>query len=256
MARASLGVILALAVAAAGCARGVDDAPAASVATMTIAESDNPRMDAAAAAAREDYAAAEAYYRQALARDPDDALLHFGLGSVLSHLDRGHDAADELRRVLALGRPGVPEVDAARAWLGESAHPTVAHDTTAGDAAVSDASSDDARVHATAVDGSQMPSGTLQGRITWPGIPRERRFAIRIVLRPDETDAPPAVVRGALNASFRRELPEGTYTLSAHAGPLRLWGDVRVTIAAGREAVVDLTPANSLVSPTDFPIAR
>jgi hypothetical protein len=46
--------------------------------------------------------------------------------------------------------------------------------------------------------------------------------------------------------------PAGGYVLRAQVGSIRLW-EMRVTIEADKETVVDLTPAESRVSPDEFP---
>ncbi len=192
------------------------------------------REDAAALASRGDHLAAEKKYREALKLAPDDAELHFGLGSVLTQLDRRDEAAEEFRWVVANGRPGRPEVDAARGWLGE-----------AGATATVRASSEPA-------DASTL--GTVSGKLTWPGIPGGSTFAIRILVVRDGDANVRKFARTKLNDSFTvAELPEGAYKLSGLAGPTRVWSDLPVTVRAGQQTTIDLSPANAVVSATEFP---
>ncbi len=232
---AAVGTIL---VAAALLAGGCGDArsPAPRAATPSAPAGD-PRAEAAALAARGDYAGAERKYREALTLKPDDVELHFGLGSVLSQLDRREPAAEEFRWVVQNGRPGRPEVDSARRWLAE-----------AGDTAVAPASTP----AASAPDPAS--TGTVSGKLTWPGVPAGMDYHIRVVIERDGPDGPRKFVRAKINGTYSvAELPEGSYKLTGLAGPTRMWSDLPVTVTAGRQTVLDLGPANAVVSPDEFP---
>lgn len=195
----------------------------------------NLREEAAALAARGDYTAAERKYREALKAQPDDVELHFGLGSVLSQLDRRDDAAEEFRWVVKNGRPGRPEVDSARRWLAE-----------AGDGAAP------ATVASAPADASTL--GTVAGKLTWPGLPPEKEFGIRIFVVSAADENVRKTTRTKLNGTFSvGELPEGSYKLIGLAGPVRVWSDVPLTISPGRQTTLDLSPANAVVSATEFP---
>src|SRR3989304_2712790 len=61
-----------------------------------------------ALAARGEYAAAAERYRAGLRARPDDLMLHFALGSVLSYLDEPEETRAEFRWVVAHGSPGPP----------------------------------------------------------------------------------------------------------------------------------------------------
>jgi hypothetical protein len=177
------------------------DAPTASVAAL--------REEAATLASRGDYLAAEKKYREALKLEPDSIELHFGLGSVLSQLDRREAAAEEFRWVVANGRPGRPEVDAARRWLAESG----AAPSTAG------AASEPAAEAATL--------GSVSGKLTWPNIPPGMSFHIRVVVTRDSDSNVRKFARTTLNGTFSiADLPEGTYKLVGLAGPTRIWSDL------------------------------
>jgi hypothetical protein len=119
-------LMLALATAGSGCDR---KAPKV-VAPVAPAAVGNLREEAAALARRGDWGAAEKKYREALKTQADDTELHFGLGAVLSQLDRRDEAATEFRWVIVNGRPGTPEVDTARRWLMDVGKPASMTQTT------------------------------------------------------------------------------------------------------------------------------
>jgi hypothetical protein len=196
----------------------------------------NLREEAATLAARGDYTAAERKYREALKAQPDDVDLHFGFGSVLSQLDRREEAAEEFRWVVKNGRPGRPEVDSARRWLAES-------DAEAGTTT--------AKVES-AADTTSM--GTVAGKITWPNLPADKEFGIRVWVARDGDSNIRKSARTKLNGTFTvADLPEGSYKLTGLAGPVRVWSDLPITVSPGRQTTVDLSPANAVVSATDFP---
>jgi hypothetical protein len=224
-----------------GC--GSDSAtPPPTAAPAPVVSVGNPREEAAAFVARADYTAAEQKYREALARQPDDFDLHFGLASVLSQLDRRAEAIEEFRWVVANGRPGRPEVESARRWLAE-AEALVAATTTA---------SQLRQPPPPALRGQAETAGTVTGQVTWPGIPNDKSFAIRVIV--EGSGGSRKVVRSKLNAPYTIEnLPPGTYKLTAASGSMPIWKDVSVTVSSGEQTKLDLTPANAVVSPADFP---
>lgn len=215
---------------------GCDSKPP-KVATMSAAvPAGNPREEAASLAGRGDFAGAERRYREALRVQPDDAELHFGLGAVLSQLDRREAAAEEFRWVVKHGRPGRPEVDSARRWLVESG-----------------AAAPESMTAASEPEPTSL--GGVSGKLTWPGLPADKQFAIRVVVARDgEGTALHKSARTKLNGTFSiAGLPEGTYKLTGLAGPIRVWSDLPITVTPGRETTVDLSPSNAIVSATEFP---
>ena len=195
----------------------------------------NLREEAALLASRGDYAAAEAKYRAALAAEPDDVELHFGLASVLTQLDRREEAIAEFRWVVTHGRPGRPEVGGARRWLAE-----------AGVGAPAPA--------ATAASADPEHAGRLVGALTWPDVPASKTFGIRVVVE-REDGSQRKIVRSKLNGTYAVDgLADGTYKVTGLAGPVRVWSDLPVVVAAGKPTTFDLTPANASVSPAEFPV--
>jgi hypothetical protein len=232
-ARSFLAVVVA---GAASLLAGCDSKPPKVATIAASAPAGNLREDAARLAARGDFAGAERMYRAALKTEPDDVELHFGLGSVLSQLDRREAAAEEFRWVVKHGRPGRPEVDSARRWLAES-----------GEAAPGSATA--------AAEPEPTSLGGVSGKLTWPGLPPDKQFAIRVVVARDgEGTTVQKSARTKLNGTFSiAGLPEGAYKLTGLAGPIRVWSDLPITVAPGRETAVDLSPANAIVSATEFP---
>ncbi|MBM4439942.1 MAG: hypothetical protein FJ027_05955 [Candidatus Rokubacteria bacterium] len=196
------------------------------------APASDPREDAVALAAKGEHAAAVVKYREALQREPDDVGLHFGLASSLSQLDRREETIAEFQWVVANGPPGSLEVATARQWLAGATGS-----------------------EPTRLDPAAVPTGTLSGKITWPGLPSEKEFGIRVMVHNGE--GPNAIrkfARTKMNDSYAiADLPEGSYTVVGLAGPTRVWSDIPITITPGRPTVLDLTPANAVVSPNDFP---
>jgi hypothetical protein len=153
---------------------------------------------------------------------------------VLTQLDRRDEAIEEFRWVVAHGRPGRPEVDGARRWLAEAG----------------------AGAPATAAKAAADPEslGRLAGKLTWPDVPAAKTFGIRVVVeRADGSDR--KIVRSKLNDSYAVDgLADGAYKVTGLAGPIRVWSDLPISVSAGRPTMLDLTPANASVSPTEFPV--
>ena len=230
----SITFVLGLVIAAAPLV-GCDSKPPKVATIAASVPAGNPREDAALLAARGDFAGAERKYREALRAQPHDVDLHFGLGAVLSQLDRRDDADEEFLWVVQHGRPGRPEVDSARRWLAESGETAPA---------------------STAASEPEPTSlGTVSGSLTWPGLPPRGDFPIRVIVARDgETESVHKSARTKLNGTFNiAGLPEGRYKLSGLAGPVRVWSDVPITVTPGRETKVDLSPSNAIVSATEFP---
>jgi hypothetical protein len=232
-------ILFAIALFAAAC-----DSSSTPITTSTPApapSAGNPREEAAALAARGDYAAAEPRYREALKLQPDDFDLHYALASVLSQLNRRADAIEEFRWVVKNGRPERPEVDSARRWLAEAESQETASTNTAAGASTAP------------LRGEPGTTGTVTGKTTWPGIPGDLNYAIRIMVEREGTNAR-KFVPSKLNGTYTvDELPAGNYKLTGLAGNTRLWSDVPVTVSAGQQTTLDLSPSNAIVSPAEFP---
>lgn len=191
-----------------------------------------------------DFERAVATYRQALEVAPADVSLRFRLASALTHLDRNAEAADEFRWITAHGPVAGPEVTMAREWL------TAAAPITADNAASRGPS-------ATARQEAAGPFGKVRGRTSWARVPADETapITLALLLVPDHPTGPEDFVathtRLGQPYGFDK-VPAGAYRLRAEANFVRLW-DVRVTVPADGETVVDLTEKNAEVSDREFP---
>ena len=248
MRRSLLGIL-----AVAGLALGCNSRPAAVSTGSAPVSSPATREEAAALAARGDHAAAAERYRELVQRYPDDVLLHYAYGSVLSHLDRRPDAIAEFTWVVANGRPSLAEVVSARQWLLEAG------------ALVSDSGkpADSAGPRSTAAapntpppSGAALPSPLLRGQTSWPGVdPEVRRvkLEIRLIGEDDGNRSVNLPVRVYLGKPYKAAgIPSGAYHLVVKSGSVQLW-DKHLVLEPGKETVVDLGPESSSVSPGEFP---
>ncbi|HEY3065379.1 MAG TPA: hypothetical protein VGL09_06275 [Methylomirabilota bacterium] len=243
--------LLALVVAA-GLAVGCNSRPAAVTSSAPVPSPATPE-EAAALAARGDFAAAAERYRELVQRHPDDVLLRYAYAVVLSHLDRRQDTIAEFTWVVANGRPSLPEVASARQWLREAGALGSA-EATAGESATA------ARVLGTpttpAASGSALPSPQLRGQTSWPGVnPEVRRvkLVIRLVGEDDGNRNINLPIRIDLGKPYKAAgIPPGAYHLVGQSGNVQLW-DKHIVLEPGKEMVVDLGPESSSVSPSNFP---
>jgi len=199
-------------------------------------------------AARGEYEAAVVKYQAAVRQESGEAPLWFALGTALSHLDQSEGTIRAFQRVLELGRPSSQEVEVARRWLVSAgvltASPSFASSTAGGSGSDSGA--------ATASSG---PKGTLRGKSEWKGITPEHAISVKLIISPEES-----TTRGqSFSRSIRlgqpytfENVPSGAYRLEASAGQTHLW-DEKVYIETDKQTVLNLTPANSPVSPDTWP---
>jgi hypothetical protein len=239
--RAVVGMTVAVgALAVTGCR----DVPPTAPKTLAAEPAGDPRAEGDAAAARGDWPTAVARYTEALQRTPNDMLLHFALGSALSHLDRTGDAIEHFVWVVEHGEPSRAEVTTARQWLRNvGALPATADATPA------------SQTPAATDSAAQAAAGTgvLAGKTAWPGL--DRHMPVRIRLR-GETEATKDArdrVTIALGKPFSfPKVKAGEYRLLGEAAGMALW-DVPVTVEPDKTTTVELSPANSAVPPAAFP---
>ena len=220
--------------------------PPAPASTPTVV-APSPREEGDAASSRGDYAAAVTKYREALKATPDDLKLRFALGSALSRLDRHDEASEQFRWVV---EHRAPEVAMARAWLAAAER-------------VSDAEASPGRRSVTVspmpgAEGQPAPAGvgSINGATAWSGVSPDAQN-VSLELRFNGDDASTKGQRFRLHIGLGRpyrmsDLPAGAYRVVGRSAGIKLW-EIRVVVGAGKETVLDLTDANSLVTPKDFP---
>ena len=199
-------------------------------------------------ASRGDYTGAVAKYREALRATPDDVVLRFALGSALSQLDRHDEATEQFRWVVAHGAPGQPEVTMARQWL-----------TAAERVPGAPSGRQEVTVSALPVPEGQPAAagiGSIKGKTNWPGVNPDGQN-VSLELRFNGDDAATKGQSFRLHIGLGRpytmsDLPAGAYRVVGRSAGVKLW-ETRVVVGAGTETTLDLTDANSVVTPKDFP---
>lgn len=197
---------------------------------------------------RGDYGKAAGKYQEAVALAPNDMSLRFGLGSAYSYLGRRREAAEQFQWVVKGSDPTEEYHRSAREWLRSAGLlPENRTDSTGTDSALEG-------------QAQQPVMGKVAGPLEWPGVnPRERLIKVRVTLT-GEDDATKAV---NLSRPFRLgqryefgSLAPGKYRLVAKAEDgapaVELW-DQHLTVEAGQVTQLPLSPANSKVTPAQFP---
>ena len=232
--------VLALVVAG-GCQQPEPSAPAAGPAKGPLTAQLKAEGDALMA--RGDYEKAVVKYLTAVNQEPKDVSLRFALGVALSNLDRREETIEQFRFVATNGVAGSAEVKLAREWLAK--------------AGALDGSVPQARQEAkpdTAASGP--PKGKLAGKLQWGGIdPRDHLVRITVAIAGEDDTNRDVRMQGS---NFKlgwgydfKNLAPGTYRITAENAGTRMW-ELKVSVAAGKDTVLDLTEANSLVTPKDF----
>lgn len=191
----------------------------------------SPAEQAEALVARGDLEGAWKVYYDALRVASDDLRLWYGLGLTLSRLNRRKETEEIFQYVVSRGDPGSEDVKHARQWLvraGSLAEPA-----------------------APAVPAAPRSEtgrwATVKGRVTWgePEPPRE----VFLVLQGLDEDGTRSHTRAPLGRFYEFDgLPPGSYRLIGGVETEWLW-DLRFTVEAGQEMVLDLSRENS-TSPT------
>jgi hypothetical protein len=196
---------------------------------------------------RSDWAQAARLLREATAKQPSDVRLHYSLAVAATHLTLREEAIREFQWVVANGVPGSPEVVAARNWL-NAAGVAVAEASAGGD------------TDRTAGNGARDPDrgdNVVRGRVTWPdGEPPVKLTRLQLFLKGiggTPTENVYLVLRTDEEARFEfKDVPPGEYKLTNRIAGEPLWR-LRVKVAEGQEASLDLSPQNSLRVRDDFP---
>lgn len=256
--RCMAAALLAGAVLAAACSSPPStNTGSALPAAATVAT--EPHQEIQALIARSDWAGAVTQYRRALTTHPDDFMLHFGLGSALSQLNRVPDAAEEFAWVVKHAPSSSVEAAAARQWLVQAG---LLPDTEARRTAEAPATTSSPAGEPGARPGDDemkgTPYGTLRGSTRWPDVTSKSRVRLDIGLTGD--DATTSGKRYPFHTMLGRsytltKIPAGAWNLVAKSGGTVLW-ETRVVVEPSKETVVDLTPETSRVTPSEFPPRR
>lgn len=224
--------ITVLLVLAAGCTGAPPAAPTATVR--------DPAADAMTAMGQGDWGRAAELLREALRKEPASLKLRYGLAVAASRLDLVDEAAREFRWILANVAPEVPEARTARRWLTEAGRleRSAAADTAPSDRIAEEAPGD---------------SG-VRGRVVWAegrptshvplflrGAPKTPLEGMQWVTRTDDQG----------RFEFKR-IPAGTYAVTNKMAGRPTWR-LRVTLAPGEIATVELDEANRAEVRDDFP---
>ncbi len=199
----------------------------------------SPREQAEALIGRGDLQGAWKVYYDALRVEPDDLRLWHGLGLTLSCLDRRKEAEEIFRYVVSRGDPDSEEMKHALHWLVSAA---AADKAAAAVKAVAPAKAAARAVPSTPPRETERWA-SVRGKVTW-GKPEPPREAFLVVQGLDK-DGPRSHARVPFGQSYQfdRLLP-GAYHLIGGAETEWLW-DLRFTVEAGQELILDLTRDNS-----------
>jgi TPR repeat len=226
---------------ASGCSRPpTTPAPAPSVGA-------SPREEGDRLARSGDHAGAVTKYREALQATPNDVRLRFALGSALAQLDRRAEAGEQFKWVVEHGAPGQEEVALAREWLAAasegSGSPSSRRDVTMSPAPATEGSSASPGV------------GSIKGKTSWPSVnPDAQPVALELRFTGDDAATTGKNFRlhiGLGKPYAMADLPAGAYRVVGRSGGVKLW-EQRIVVNAGTETALDLTEANSAVTPKDF----
>ena len=218
-------------------------APAAGSLTLRL------KQEGGAALAKGDYHTAALKLRQAVNQEPADMSLRYALGTALSHLNRREDTAQEFTWVVERGVPGSQEVQMARRWLVSAGYPAETAATAVAAAAAGPA----------VAPGSYAPKNRVKGKMEWPGVtPPATMIPMHVTLAGEESG----------NREFTKtrrfrlgrvyefwDVPAGKYQLVAKAGDTVLW-EQKIAVESDKDTLLDLSAANSRVSPREFPGSR
>ena len=226
---------------ASGCSRpSTTPAPAASVVGT-------PREQGDMLARSGDHAGAVAKYKEALQATPNDVHLRYALGSALAQLDRRAEAAEQFRWVVEHGSPGQEEVALARQWL-----------ASASEQEPSSSRRDVTMSPAPGAEGTPASPGvgSIKGKTAWPSVnPDSQPVALELRFNGDDEATTGKNFRlhiGLGRPYSMSDLPAGAYRVVGRSGGVKLW-EQRVVVGAGKETALDLSEANSAVTPKDFP---
>jgi hypothetical protein len=209
--------------------------------TTSVAPVDHAAEARTALAAR-NWSAAASHFRSAIAADPKNVMLHFGLATSASWLGLTDEATTEFRWVVAHAPTGSAESRTAKEWL-------------SGAAAVKEPepAADDA-----SAPGSKIGDAGIHGMVTWEGPGHSydvlRRAQLHLRGLPDgPAKGMSYYVRTDKEGSYRfSRIKAGTYRLTDAIAGTPKW-NLKVEVKSGEDLEFDLSNGNSR---NDFPSAE
>ena len=191
-----------------------------------------------------DYQRAAELYRRALAAEPGNLGLHYGLGVAASHLRLKDEAAREFRWVLDQAPPASEEAGVARNWLvnaGLLPRPSAVSPAVAEQLGDEEATLEG---HAVFSEDGKTPKPMRRLQLFLVGQPGSPTKDERHSLRTDE------------DGRFRfPKVLAGSYKLTNRLAGQPVWR-LRVELTPGESQQLELTPANSTATRDDFPETR
>lgn len=195
---------------------------------------------------KSDWVLAARLLREAVVKQPDDVRLHYSLGVCATHLELRDEAIREFQWVVAHAPANSPEAVAARNWL-----------AAAGVLIRSASSESGGSGNAGVAADPGLGKSAVRGQVSWnEGEPPVKLTRLQIFLKgikgTPTTDVH-LVRRTDEEGRFEfKNVPAGTYKLTNRIAGEPLWR-LKVDVADGQTASVDLTPQNSLRVRDDFP---
>lgn len=190
---------------------------------------------------RQDWAAAAPLFRQALARDPRNPLLHYNLAICAAYLELRDEAVREFQWVLANGPAGSQEVEAARQWLIAAGVLQAPREATSNEPPPDETTGDSGLAGRVLYAESGAPVPLQREQLHLIGLPDTPTKEQRYVLRTDQEG----------RFEFKRIVP-GPYRLTNRVAGQPTWR-LKVELEPGSVGTLDLTPDNSTKVRDDFP---
>ena len=192
---------------------------------------------------RQEWSVAASHYRTALLKRPEDLLVHYRLAISASWLDRRDEAMTEFDWVVAHTAASSEEGRVAREWLAGARRSVARASVGGGESDARDERVGDSGVH---------------GRIVWGGGRGDeplKRFQIHLYAQsPDGTPKGMSFhVRTDRDGNYKFEkIPPGIYKMTDDNVGTPKWR-LRVQVQQGEDALIDLSPGNSINTRDDFP---
>ena len=200
---------------------------------------------AAEALEKGDYARAAELYRNALAGDPGNLKLHYGLAVALSYLDRRPEAVSEFIWVLDRAPADSDEAKTARQWLASVGALPRARSALSQDSPAPDENAVKEKPGYATVDGRALFGETPEA------VQPMKRMQLLLYDHPSKENY--FRMRTDETGQFRfTNVPPGVYKLTDKVAGQPTWR-LRVELKAGQDLHLELNPGNSTKVRDDFP---